>query len=201
MNPGFIVDGVTERKILQRICPQSRGITLLRENGKSVNLEAMAERVAKIIHSGFGDDYYPVIWLFDKEIHRKEENDAIIQKLIELLKNDHKVKSEVIIALCDTMIENWIIADWEALKPNVLPKPEQTDAIHGTSAIKDIFDKSNRKYSKTADGVNLFVNANPILMFNNSPSFRYFIEKIAHLSCHYIDPIKKVHPYLANLPS
>jgi len=65
INPAFIVDGYTELKIVQNICP-GQPIKRTDLNGKSVTIVAMAKKIAWHIRL-LGNRYYPIIILVDKE--------------------------------------------------------------------------------------------------------------------------------------
>lgn len=80
------------------------------------------------------------------------------------------------------MLENWIIADWELIG-NIQEKPEVTDSLNGASEIK----KNLGSYGKTTDGVKLFLKANPTKVYNNSPSFKRFVDSLEDIDCFYTD--------------
>jgi hypothetical protein len=78
------------------------------------------------------------------------------------------------------MLENWIIADWKLISESI-EKPEITDSLSGSSIIK----KHKGSYGKTTDGVELFTNADPTVIYQNSPSFRTFIDSLEGIDCTY----------------
>jgi hypothetical protein len=184
MNPAFIVDGFTELNILQRICPNQpirRSI-----NGKDVSLKRAAEQIVAIIRA-LNNRNYPIVILTDREKRnddflkvandfKHEINEALAKKGIAM---------DIRIGVADKMIENWILADAEALD-NPLEIPSETDGISGKSWLRKI--KPN--YSETADGPDLFLKADALKMYNQSPSFKYFVEQLKDLDCFYLNFIK-----------
>ena len=83
-NPAFIVDGFTELKIIQNICP-GRPVKRTDCNGKDVELDAIAKKIALHIRL-LGNRYYPIIILVDKEnrnISFEDMAEQLRQKLIE----------------------------------------------------------------------------------------------------------------------
>ncbi len=176
--PAFIVDGFTEKLIIQKICP---GLPISRTdlNGKGVSIVAMAKRISSLIRI-LGNKHYPIIIVIDKE-QRKQSFATIAEELQNKLVLEG-IKDECLIGVADRMFENWIIADWDSLKTNEL-KPKKTEGCNGVSHIK----KVKGSYSKTTDGVELFLNANFKMIYKKSESFKYFIDKLDKVKCRFID--------------
>lgn len=179
-NPAFIVDGFTELKIIQNICP-GRPVKRTDCNGKDVELEAIAKKIALHIRL-LGNRYYPIIILVDKEnrnISFEEMAEQLRQKLIEEGITDQDLR----IGVADRMIENWILADWERFTGSINNKPDNTDGNNPTTIIK----RFKKTFDKTTDGVEYFLNGRPDVMYLNSNSFRHFVSQLDGVECNYID--------------
>ncbi|MCK8496136.1 DUF4276 family protein [Spirosoma sp. RP8] len=178
-NPAFIVDGFTELKIIQEICP-GRPVKRTDLNGKDVTIIAIAKKVSSLIRL-LGNRYYPIILLVDKE-KREISFEDMAQQLRQALVNEGITDQDIRIGVADRMIENWIVADWEELTGSLENVPEDTDGIHGAGIIKNI----KGSYNKTTDGVQLFRSARQVFMYQRSASFRYFINNIDGIPCGYL---------------
>lgn len=176
-NPAFIVDGFTEKLIIDKICP-GKPIRRTDLNGKSVTIKAIANKISSLIRL-LNNKYYPIIVVIDRE-DRQEDCVTIIDNLMDELKQKGHEHEDIRISVADKMIENWIIADWELIG-NIQEKPEVTDSLNGASEIK----KKLGAYGKTTDGVKLFLNANPVKVYNNSPSFKRFVDNLEDIDCYY----------------
>ncbi|EKE05301.1 MAG: hypothetical protein ACD_19C00364G0002 [uncultured bacterium] len=179
-NPAFIVDGFTEKLIIQKLCP-GKPISRTDLNGKNVTIDAIAKKIASLIRL-FNNRFYPIIILIDKE-ERDQSITEIIDCLNQKLRDNGIVSCDFRIGVADRMIENWIIADWDCLGSREFPQPECTEGINGSSMIRRV----KGSYSKTTDGVELFLSANQQRIYENSESFRTFIDKISDLSCNYLN--------------
>lgn len=181
MNPAFIVDGFTERNIIQNICP---GAPIRRTdlNGKDVSIEAMAKKIASLIRV-LNNRHYPVIILVDKESRDMSCKEMIV-KLEESIKKEGINNLDLRVGVADRMLENWILADWDKLKSKKA-KPFNTDCINGCGKLKEVIGS----YGKTTDCVDMFLNADIKKMYKNSPSFKVFADKIADINCDYINKL------------
>ena len=178
-NPAFIVDGFTEKLIIERICP-NQPIRRTDLNGKDVTIFAMAKRISSHIRL-LGNKYYPIVILVDKEkreINFQEMANQIRSILICDGFNDYDIR----IGVADIMIENWIIADWNNISSIHLSKTK-TDCLNGASEIR----KLNNRYDKTTDGVELFLKCDQSMVYKNSESYRYFIDQLEGIDCHYLN--------------
>jgi hypothetical protein len=182
-SPAFIVDGFTEMKIVQKICPNTP-VQRTDLNGKDVTLDAISNNLSRLIKPLI-NRYYPIVILVDKEDRNItcEEMESVI---FENLKKNFP-DQDLRVGVADRMIENWMIADWVSFCNNSAKKPTNTDGLNGTAVIKKI----KGSYSKTADGVNFFVNNNPHIMYENSLSYRCFIDKLKDLNCYYTNQFKE----------
>jgi hypothetical protein len=176
-NPAFIVDGFTEKLILNRICP-GKPVRRTDLNGKTVTVDAIANKVYSLIRL-LNNRYYPIIVVIDRE-ERTASSDEIATLLKSKLDEKGLNNQDIRVSVADKMIENWIIADWDKISPNN-PKPPVTDGLGGAAVIK----RELGSYSKTSDGVDLFIKMQPSIAYENSPSFKSFIDSINNIDCHY----------------
>lgn len=179
-NPAFIVDGYTELKIVQHICPGSP-IKRTDCNGKDVKIDAIVKRIATLIRL-LGDRYYPIIVLVDKE--KREISFSDMSNQIKLgLEKEGIINKDIRIGVADRMIENWIVGDWETISESNEYKPHNCDGCNGAALIKKI----KKSYDKTTDGVEYFIAARPSIIYENSPSYKFFIDQLEGVSCHYLN--------------
>jgi len=179
-NPVFIIDGFTEKKIVQELCP-GQPVRRTDLNGKSVTITAIAKKIASLIRS-LGNKYYPIIILIDKEerpLTFEQIADELMVKLIEEDITDQDIR----IGVADRMIENWIIADWEKLTGTMDGKPINTEGISGSGHIK----KAKGSYDKIIDGVDFFLSARPQVILANSLSYKCFINQLSDINCRYLE--------------
>jgi Domain of unknown function (DUF4276) len=181
MNPAFIVDGFTELTIIQKICPNrpiKRSI-----NGKDVSLKRTAAEIVTIIRA-MNNRYYPIVILTDRE---KRPDDFLTvaaelnREIIEQLATKN-ITADIRIGVADRMIENWILADANALG-NPVEIPDETDGLGGKGLMRKIMPT----YNETGDGSDLFLKADPAKMYENSPSFKHFVNQLEDLNCPYLD--------------
>ncbi len=177
--PAFIIDGFTEKLILDKICPGCK-IARTDLNGKTVTIKAIAKKISAMIRL-LGNRFYPIIIVVDKE-DREQSCDILIEELTDELIKNGCGDQDMRIFFADRMIENWIIADWNILN-NSKEKPLITDGLRASKIIKDSFGT----YSKTIDGVELFLKCNSKILYKNSPSFKKMIDGIQDIECYYKD--------------
>lgn len=185
MNPAFIVDGFTELTIIQKLCPNQpikRSI-----NGKDVSLKRTAAEIVTIIRV-LNNRNYPIVILTDREKRSDDFLTIVAELKREILEQlaSKNMTADIRIGIADRMIENWILADAEALD-NPPEIPAETDDFGGKGLMKKIMPT----YSETADGPALFFKANPAKMYENSPSFKHFADQLEDLNCPYLDFEKK----------
>ena len=178
-NPAFIVDGYTELKIIQHLCP-GKPVKRTYLNGKDVKIPLIAKKIASHIRL-LGNRYYPIIVLVDKE-EREISFEEMANQIREGIMCEGIKDQDIRIGVADRMIENWIIADWDLLTGSKEKKPQITDGCNGTSVIK----KVKKSYDKTTDGVNFFISSRQHLLYSNSPSFRHFIDQLEGIQCEYL---------------
>ncbi|MGL4956642.1 MAG: DUF4276 family protein [Bacteroidales bacterium] len=176
--PAFFVDGQTEQKIVQRLCPNCP-VQITGLNGRDTKISAIAQKLASLIRA-LGNKYYPIIILLDKE-KRDISVEEMAQNVKEGLNKAGLENQDIRIGIADRMIENWIIADWDSFEQHQ-SKPPQTEGVNGAEVIK----RAKKTYHKAIDGVKYFCAANPSIISQNSPSYKHFIEQLKGLNCNYI---------------
>jgi hypothetical protein len=177
-NPAFIVDGFTEKLLIQKICPH-QPIRRTDLNGKSASLNAISKRISSLIRL-LGNRYYPIIILVDKEdrdIHFRDMANEIISNI----KEEGFQDCDIRIGIPDRMIENWIIADWNSVSTKPM-EIKNTESINGAAIIRRI----NGNYDKTTDGVDFFLKCDQSRIYNKSESYRYFIDQLDGIECTYL---------------
>ena len=177
-SPAFIVDGFTEKLVIGSLCP-GRPVSRTDLNGKSVTLEAIANKIASLIRL-FNNRHYPIIVIIDRE-QREEHCDDLCRILSSRLENLGLNNQDIRICFADRMFENWIVADWKVISDKH-PKPNETDGLGGASVIK----KALGSYNKTTDGVNLFLKCDLKTVYNNSSSFKKFVDLVSDIDCRYL---------------
>lgn len=175
--PAFIVDGFTEKLILDNLCPGCR-ISRTDLNGKTVSIKAIGKKISSLIKV-LGNRHYPIIIVVDKENRENSCEELISELKSELIENGCG-DQDLRICFADRMIENWIIADWNVLGSEE-DKPDHTDSLRGSNVIRT----QKGSYSKTVDGVELFLKCDPKVIYENSPSFRNLIDQVQDLDCYY----------------
>ena len=168
--PAFIVDGFTEKLVIGSLCP-GKPVSRTDLNGKSVTIEAIANKVASLIRL-FNNRNYPIIVVIDRE--QREESCSVLceelgNRLIALGLNDQDIR----ICFADRMFENWNVLNTDK------DKPDATDGLRGSSEIKKILGS----YHKTTEGVELFLKCNLENVYECSESFRQFVDSIPDINC------------------
>jgi hypothetical protein len=174
-NPAFIVDGHTELRVIQRMCP-GKSISRTDLNGKTVTISSIAKKISNLIKI-LNNRYYPIIILVDRE-QRSEDTQTLKQELHSKLVELGHSSDDIRVFFADRMFENWILADWSVLETTV-SKPSVTDGLNGSSVLRTQIGN----YSKTADCVELFLKCNYAVIYNNSPSFRDLVDSISDIQC------------------
>lgn len=183
-NPAFLIDGFTEKLILENICPNTK-INRINCNGNSVSMCAMAKRICTLIRL-LNNKYYPIFVIIDRE-----DREASASQIVEDLGNEIKkvgIKDDVRIGVCDRMIENWTLADWDSFKHSTgidetMTKPFHFEGTQGKTQIKKYYPN----YQETTDGVEFFLKANPVIIFENSNSFKMLISKVRDINCIWVN--------------
>ncbi|MET4292497.1 hypothetical protein [Bradyrhizobium sp. LB5.2] len=169
MPAAFIVDGLTEKKIVQRVC-QGSTVRTTGLNGKNVALDA----IAKVVHSFirlFKDRHYPVIVVIDRE-GRVETSELIEAELTRLLVSMGVRECDIIVSCPDRMIENWMLGDvryFDEIYDLKLVKP--FEGLNGKTEIRRLLREKDIAYHETTVGVDIFTQADPTIVAANSASF------------------------------
>lgn len=174
VNPAFIVDGFTEKNIIDKICP-NRPVRRTDLNGKNVTLDKIAERLGSYIRI-FNNNYYPIIIIIDKE-NRQQPCEEIAKYIMDKLNNAGFKNDDIRISIADRMIENWLIADTQIFAKK--ERPPQIDGINGASILK----KKYGSYSKSTDCLKIIENFRPETAYINSPSFKNFVDLLDNIGC------------------
>jgi Domain of unknown function (DUF4276) len=181
MNPAFIVDGLTERNIIHKLCP---GCPIKPSmNGKDVSLKRMAEGIVVIIRA-LNNRNYPIVVITDREQRPHDFLTMATELKREILEQLPSINKpvDIRIGVADRMIENWILADADALG-NPPEIPAETDGLGGKGLMRKIMPT----YSETVDGSDLFFKADARKMYEKSPSFKHFVDQLEDLNCSYLD--------------
>jgi hypothetical protein len=181
--PAFLVDGFTEKLIIGKICPNSK-INRINCNGNSVTMEAIAKRIASLVRI-LNNRHYPIIVIIDRELREENVESLTTELKAEIGKNG--VQEDIRIGICDRMVENWIISDWESFKDyckvDIIVPPAHFDGIKGKGFIKSVYPQ----YQETTDGVSMFLRNNPNAMRKSSPSFNRFIQQLTDVECNWLN--------------
>lgn len=172
-NAAFLVDGHLEQIFIQRICP-NRPVRRINCNGKNVSVVAIVARIAMQCRL-LSSRYHPVIIVIDREDRDLTANEFATELLDHIRASG--VNDNIIIGIADRMIENWILADHDALnqypgkRQNI---PTSCEGDHGKNIIKSCLNH----YHETTVGVELLETCKPSTMIANSPSFKSFYEQL-----------------------
>ena len=181
-NIAFFVDGLTEQLFLDRIC---RGYTIRRIglNGNTVSLDAIVKRVsANIIE--LNNRNYPIIIIIDRE--KRAETWEQIKDYLECRLRSLFQNLEIMVFVCDIMIENWMLFDTENLIAYIEEcSPPELDTINGRSG-KKIMKALKKDYHETTDGVSLLFNMRPSIVRLHCPSFNCLFEALSGLECSWL---------------
>ena len=89
---------------------------------------------------------------------------------------------DIRVGVADRMIENWILADWEALTGSTLNEPENPDNGSGSNTIR----KVKGSYDKTTVGVEYFLKVRQQVAYKKSHSYKHFIDNLNGIPCDYL---------------
>jgi hypothetical protein len=184
MGFAFIVDGQTEKKILQHVCPDAP-IRMTNLNGKDVSVVAIAKPVSSLLKL-LKDRYYPVLILVDRE-DRELSSERIEAELTQELAGQHGICADNIVVSCpDRMIENWILSDPTLLKTLLdIDCPTNLEGCAGKGLLKRLLASKNMSYHELTIGVQLFIKIDPRSARTNSASFRRMADRVDH-SCRWL---------------
>jgi hypothetical protein len=175
----FIVEGRSEQKIVQKICPDSKAL-LLDCNGSHVKTSAIAKKIGTLYRI-MNNRYFPIIVVFDRE-----KRDASCEEIIEQLEQDLEKldldKNQFRIGVADRKLESWMLygIDRDG-NINTACTTSKNSEFEGTTASGEIrirLKKNDLKYHKTTLGVEIFASLEANKLRLLSPSFNSFAEKI-----------------------
>lgn len=183
-NPVFFVDGLTEKKVLQKLCPNKKILTTSC-NGNSVKISMIAKKLSSLIKL-CGNRHFPIIIVIDRE--GRTESTAQIKVSLEKEIRALGITDELRIGVCDRMIENWILADKDVMnkKCDYVNDGVSLDGCHGKNYMKKLIPG----YHETTDGVELLSRCKPQNLYDNSPSFKEFAETIKDIGCEWLNDLK-----------
>ena len=184
MNPVIFIDGLTEKMSIQKLCPGMKIVQTLC-NGKKVEISAIAKRIATNLKILKGR-HYPVIILIDREDRTSSIHD--IKRLLTKELKSLSINDELLIGVCDRMIENWMLADKKNIKKYTSTRNLEkviSEGCGGKSTIKKLIPT----YRETTTGVTLLTTSDPNEMYTNSESFKDFVETIKKIECKWLSTI------------
>jgi Domain of unknown function (DUF4276) len=175
-----------EQLIVQSLCTGAP-VRLINCNGHGVTLEAIARRVGTLGRL-LQRKYRPLVVVFDRE-RRTEESSDIKTSFLQLL-HQEGIKSDVIVAIPDTMIENWLLADLSTLSScvgiTVGSEIINFEGSNGEKELKRLLPKP-LVYVKTIHGVQWFLRCRPEAMKKGSKSFSDFYEALSSVPCRWLE--------------
>lgn len=179
MSAAFIVDGLTEKKIIQSICENSP-VRMTNLNGKSVSLDAIAKAVRSLL-TLLKHRHYPVFIIVDRE-ERSLSSQAMEFELSRLICKDELDPSNIIVSCPDRMIENWILGDKLLLEQELGVEIGDHEGQNGKAILKAFLKEKGLGYHELTVGVELFRKLNPRTVELNSASFHRVKER-GHSFC------------------
>jgi hypothetical protein len=193
-SPAFIVEGQTEQRFVQRICPSAKVVMLLC-NGKTVSAEAIAQRLV-LAFKIMNNKYFPIVVLFDRE-GREEPREAIIAQVKTALVSHGVDPAQFRIGVTDRKIEAWMLYSVDeggGADPTCSSCEE--DEFEGTHAEGELTRRLNKvgvRYHKTTVGVQLLADLNATALSSKSASFRAF-KDLLDFSCFWLVRPLSNHP-------
>jgi hypothetical protein len=185
--PAFLVDGVMEQKILMKICP-GRPVRRLNCNGNNVSIASITKAIDLQINL-LGNRYHPIIIIIDREKRELTCDELITDMARHLESLGHA--DQCVIGVVDRCIENWILADWdtviEAFGFPPLANQAATEGVQGKSALKQLLPRGI-VYNEPTWGKDMFLACRPERIYENSASFKSFIDKLS-LTCPWLAKI------------
>lgn len=177
MTAGFLVEGHTEQKIVQAICPKAV-VQRINLNGNSVEANAIAVRVATQARL-WGGKYRPIVILVDRE--KRTQTAVEFAASLSSAIRDQGIEDPIVVGVADRMIENWILAN-----PSLWPNGEAPDNVDGTAGATQLKKLRRNSYAKSSDGPRLFKECSPSALRQRSPSFRSFADQLELLKCRWL---------------
>jgi hypothetical protein len=178
MPVAFIVDGICEKRIVQRLCSGTQ-VRTTELNGKNVSLQAIADKVETFLRL-FKDRFFPIFVVVDRE-DRSASSLEIEDELTKLVAAKGIDINNIVIVCADRMIENWIIAGCRRYhnEEELIGLPTaKVDGSKGKSIVKQHLQRQKVAYSETTDGVDMFCQMDFELASRRSDSCCRFLQSI-----------------------
>jgi hypothetical protein len=177
MTFAFIVDGLTEKNIVQALCPNAP-VRMTHLNGKDVTVPVLAKAAATLFRVYKGR-YFPVMLIVDRE-SRDLSSEALEGALGAALRDEGIPLEQLIISCPDRMIENWMLADESYLRARFgIQKASPADGHNGKSEMKRLLREQAIAYHEITVGVEIFKKICPYRIAKNSPSFARFASALS----------------------
>lgn len=177
MNPAYLVDGITEQRIVQSVCAGSP-VRITNLNGNTVSAAAIAKRIASIVRLWKGR-HYPIVVLVDLE-KRDCSAESFAAAILQCIR-DGGLNDDVHISVVDRMIENWMIAD-----PDVWPDFQLKNSVDGFSGATEL-KRMMPSYDKAAHGPDLLRKSRASEIAKRSVTFRAMAIKLEGLPCEWMN--------------
>ena len=182
----FIVEGELELAFLKNQCGSKAIFRKVPSNGDDVSMECLTKMVAAIV--GMGPEPEVLFVILDRE-HRAltalQLEQDLERRIVAL-----SLSSKLSVHFADKMVENWIIADDEAMIKSGLQIEVGklgTEGCGGKSKLKEAFKKKRLSYSERIDGPKLLNACSAKKLAANSPSFKRLADalKANSIECHW----------------
>ena len=183
MAPAFLVDGLTEKKIVQRLCSGAT-VRMTGLNGRDVAIDAIAKAAFSLI-TLFKGRHYPIVLVVDREKREKTSQD-IEKELTKQLVALGVPPGDIIVSCPDRMLENWMLADERYFEEVYDIKLQKCcEGIYGKSEIRRLLHRKKVTYHEVGVGVDLFCNIDPARVATVSTSFARFRRRVGPF-CHWL---------------
>jgi hypothetical protein len=177
-SPAFLVDRHMEVRILGKICPGAPA-RRLNINGSDVAIPAIAKRAGSLIRL-LNNRYHPIFIKIDRE-GRSESAEEVEKELFKMILAEGVGSDQVVVSVCDRMIENWILADEELLLDRYgVDFTAQSEGNHGKRHLSELV-KSRHEYHETTVGVELFCALSARRIVVRSQSFERLSVRLANV--------------------
>jgi hypothetical protein len=138
-------------------------------NGSDVAVEAIAKRAGSLIRL-FSNRHFPIIVVIDRE-NRNESARQMEERLTESIVGEGVARDQLVVAVCDRMIENWILADEVLLRERYgADVIVESEGCNGKRRLAEVV-KAQHQYHETTVGVGLFCAASARRIRDRSDSF------------------------------
>jgi hypothetical protein len=175
---GFIVEGQLEKGFVQKVC-KNRPVRVLGINGDNVNLDQIVRRAETLINL-MVNKCDAILIIFDREAREKGHGE--IARYVELELKNLTGEENIFVGVPDRDIESWIFADIDVPKNRLDSSLENQelggDGHKSKGKMKKLFQNNSQSYKETIDGVDMLSRCRHTTMFENSPSYREFSEKV-----------------------